>query len=257
MVFKPADKWQDLLEKRAFTSGDARLPYRLLKPEGDDAKKRYPLVIFLHGAGERSSGVSTIVFTGVPRSGERGSDNTRQLVHGVAEFAKEDNREKYPCFLVAPQCPAGAWWSNVNLRTGEMGEEPSGPGRLVLGLIESVRKEFPVDAKRIYITGLSMGGFGTFDLISRKPDLFAAAIPICGGGAPDQAKKLAKVPMWVFHGGADRVVPPQRSRDMVEAIKKAGGKPKYTEYKGVGHDSWTRTYRDPKVLKWLFEQKKE
>jgi predicted peptidase len=101
-----------------------------------------------------------------------------------------------------------------------------------------------------------MGGYGTWDLAARRPELFAAAVPICGGGDVKMADKLAKVPIWVFHGDKDGAVPVERSREMIAAIEKAGGKPKYTEYKGVGHDSWTATYRDPKVIAWLFEQKR-
>src|SRR5207237_1227270 len=116
--------------------------------------------------------------------------------------------------------------------------------------------EFRIDRKRIYLTGLSMGGYGTWVLLARKPELFAAGVPICGGGHVEGAKKLAKIPIWAFHGDKDGAVPPERSREMIEAIEKAGGKPKYTEYGGVGHDSWTRTYRDPKMHEWLFAQKK-
>jgi predicted peptidase len=185
------------------------------------------------------------VYIGVTCSGERGKDNDRQLVHGVVEFAKEENRKKYPCILIAPQCPAKSFWT---------AKEPS---RLVLELIPALQKELSIDAKRIYITGLSMGGYGTWDFVARRPELFAAAVPICGGGNPKTAEKLAKVPIWAFHGDNDRAVPVERSRAMIKAIEKAGGKPKYTEYKGVGHDSWTRTYRDAKMLAWMFEQKKE
>jgi predicted peptidase len=189
------------------------------------------------------------VYIWVTRAGERGSDNTAQLKHGVPEFAKEANRKNYPCFLIAPQCPAGQSWAN------RKGKAQSEPGRLVLELIAALQKEFPVDAKRIYITGLSMGGFGTWDLVARRPELFAAAVPICGGDT-SKAERLAKVPIWVFHGDKDTAVKVTFSRDMVAAIEKAGGKPKYTEYKGVGHDSWTPAYRDPELMKWLFEQKK-
>jgi predicted peptidase len=221
---KPKADWQDLLEKRTFTEGKNKLPYRLLKPDDYDPKKSYPLVVFLHGAGER------------------GDNNTAQLVHGVAEFAKPANRKKYPCFLIAPQCPARGMWVKT--------------GQIVLDLIAAIQKEFSIDKKRIYLTGLSMGGYGTWDLLARRPDLFAAGIPICGGGDEKNAKKLAKIAIWAFHGDKDVAVKVERSRNMIEAIKKAGGSPKYTEYKGVGHNSWTRTYSDPKVMEWLFEQKK-
>jgi predicted peptidase len=230
-----------LLEKRVFQDGKEGLPYRLLKPAEYERTKRYPLVILLHGAGER------------------GTDNGKQLVHGVREFAKPSARKEYPCFLIAPQCPDGKRWVEVDWSAPShtMPKDPSDPARLVLALIAAVKKEFAIDSKRIYLTGLSMGGFGTWDLIARKPKLFAAALPVCGGGDPRTAKKILHIPIWAFHGDRDTAVIPERSREMVAALKKAGGQPRYTEYKGVGHDSWTRTYRDPAVLRWLFEQRQE
>jgi predicted peptidase len=230
------------LEKRTFKDAKGMtLPYRLLTPENYDAKKPYPLVVFLHGAGER------------------GNDNQAQLVHGVPEFVKPENRQKYPCFLIAPQCPAGKKWADVDWSgdSHRLSKEPSEPGQLVLELIAALRKEFPIDAKRIYITGLSMGGYGTWDLISRHPDLFAAAVPVCGGGDEAQAARIAKLPIWVFHGAKDRAVKVERSRNMVSALKKAGGGPRYTEYPDVGHDSWVPAYRDAEMFAWLFAQKKE
>src|SRR5262249_46123074 len=154
-----------------------------------------------------------------------GEDNTAQLKHGVVNFASAENRKKYPCFLIAPQCPKAQFWSGRN--TG-----------MVLDLIAALRKEFSIDEKPIYLTGLSMGGHGTWSLLAQKPELFAAGIPICGGGAETDAETLAKIPIWAFHGDKDTAVKVERSRNMIEAIKKAGGKPKYTEYPGVGHDSW-------------------
>jgi predicted peptidase len=231
-----------LLESRTFREGKAALPYRLMKPAGydEDKGKRYPLVVFLHGAGER------------------GTDNKKQLVHGVADFAKKENREKYPCFLIAPQCPDDQQWVDVPWtdKAHTMPAKPSPSAALVLSLIAALQKEFRIDSGRIYVTGLSMGGYGTWDLVCRKPELFAAAIPICGGGDEKQAKKIARVPVWVFHGDKDGAVPVERSRNMIAALKAAKGKPRYTEYAGVGHDSWTRTYADPKVIAWLFAQKK-
>jgi predicted peptidase len=239
---KKDDKKPDfdkLLEKRTYKQDKASLNYRLMKPAEykEDGKDSYPLVVFLHGAGER------------------GSDNAKQLVHGIADFAKDDSRKKYPCFLIAPQCPTGEPWVSSTLKSKKKPDVEA--GELVLALIESLQKEFRIDKKRIYLTGLSMGGYGTWELLCRKPDLFAAAIPICGGGDPKKADKLTKIPIWCFHGDMDKAVPVTRSREMIKAIEKAGGKPKYTEYEGVGHDSWTQTYRDDKVLAWLFEQKKE
>ncbi|MFQ3591919.1 MAG: prolyl oligopeptidase family serine peptidase [Gemmataceae bacterium] len=227
-----------LLEKKTFTSGKASLPYRLLKPQGYDGQTAYPLVIFLHGAGER------------------GKDNKAQMKHGVKNFASDEVRKKYPCFVMVPQCPPHpARWADWTA-TGTT-KEPTEPLALVLALLEELKKEYQIDENRIYLTGLSMGGFGTWDLLSRKPDLFAAAIPICGGGDPRSAKKFAHVPIWAFHGAKDNVVRPERSREMIEALKKAGGSPKYTEYPEAGHDSWTKTYADPAVLEWLFAQKRK
>jgi predicted peptidase len=235
----------DRLEKHTFTKDSASLPYRLLKPLGYDpgSKGSYPLVIFLHGMGER------------------GSDNTKQLKHGIDSFAREATRKKYRFFLVAPQCPGNRTWCSFGRRgtkeSPTLAKEPTEPAALVLELIDSLAREHRIDRSRIYLTGLSMGGYGTWDLIARKPGLFAAAVPVCGGGDPAQAKKLTRVPIWCFHGDKDTAVPVARSRDMIDAVKKAGGKPLYTEYKGVAHDSWTRTYKDDKVLAWLFKQKKE
>src|SRR5262249_38529581 len=158
-----------------------------------------------------------------------------------------------PCPRVAPQCPADGWWS---------GSERNRKGRthpltLVLELIESMRTEFSIDDSRIYLTGLSMGGYGTWEAVALKPDLFAAAVPVCGGGDVKAAPKIAKIPIWAFHGGKDGIVKPERSREMIEALKKAGGEPKYTEYPDAGHDSWTTAYADPKLHEWLFAQKKK
>ena len=230
-----------LLEKRTYSDPQGqKLPYRLLKPDPYDPQKQYPLVLFLHGAGER------------------GTDNDKQLVHGVPAFTSEANRKKYPCFLVAPQCPSGARWVEVDWGAAShtQPKEASEPLRLTLELLESLKKELPVDEKRIYVTGLSMGGYGTWDVIARRPDLFAAAAPVCGGGDEATAERIAKVPVWAFHGAKDTVVKPARSRNMIEALKKAGGSPKYTEYPAEGHGSWGPAYRDPELFRWLFEQKK-
>jgi predicted peptidase len=229
-----------LLEKRTYTDPAGKtLLYRLLKPEGYDPAKKYPLVIFLHGAGER------------------GNDNEAQLKHGVKEFVKSDVRKKYPCFLIAPQCPTRQVWAGLEGGFGshKQAAKPSEPGRLVLELIGAMQKEYSIDPNRIYLTGLSMGGYGTWDLLARRPKLFAAGAPVCGGGDESTAEKIANIPIWVFHGDKDTSVPVARSRTMVEALKKAGGHPKYTEYPGVGHNSWDKAYADPELMKWLFAQK--
>jgi predicted peptidase len=231
-----------VMEKRTFKKDKSSLQYRLFIPEGyKDSKESYPLVVFLHGAGER------------------GDDNTAQLVHGVADFVNPDSQKKRPCFVIAPQCPNDEVWVwGLIPKLEKKSKKPAvEAGDLVPLLVEVLCKEYRIDKKRIYLTGLSMGGFGTWELMCRNPNLFAAGVPICGGGHTSQADRIAKIPIWCFHGEKDGIVPVKDSRAMIDAVKKAGGKPKYTEYKGVDHDSWTQTYRDVKVHEWLFEQKKE
>lgn len=218
-----------------------QLLYRILKPQDYDPKKSYPLVVFWHGAGER------------------GDNNTSQLVHGMDDFATDEMMAKYPAFVIAPQCPTGERWVNVSWAADshQMEEKPSESMRMSFELIDALQKEFSIDANRIYACGLSMGGFGTWDALQRRPNQFAAAIPICGGGDTAEAAELVNTPIWAFHGGADTVVKTQRSRDMIEAIKAAGGKPKYTEYPNVGHNSWAQTFANPEVYDWLFAQHRE
>ena len=221
-------------------SGGKTLPYRLLKPMEVDPKQKYPLVVFLHGASER------------------GTDNEKQLIHGVPQFVKEENRKNYPCFLIAPQCPDDTKW--VDCDWGAMShtqpKEPTEPSRLTLELIESLLKSEAIDPKRVYLTGLSMGGYGTWDLLARRPDLFAAGVPVCGGADEATAEKIKGIPIWAFHGGKDGAVKPIRSSRMIAALEKVGAKPKYTEYPSVGHDSWNPAYQDAEMFKWLFSQKK-
>lgn len=234
--------YRDRYEGRVFKgSGDATLRYRMLAPKTIEDGKKYPLVIFLHGAGER------------------GTDNKVQLVHGMNEFASDAVMEKYPAFVVAPQCGDGEQWVNVPWTDDQhtMPAKPSPYMKLTLEMVDNLIKAVPVDTSRIYITGLSMGGFGTWDAVQRRPDFFAAAVPICGGGDTAEAKKIASVPIWAFHGDEDGVVKPKRSRDMVAALKAAGGKPRYTEFITTGHDSWVQTYRNPEMYEWLFSQKKK
>lgn len=217
-----------------------KLLYRLLKPKGYDPSWRYPLVLFFHGAGER------------------GDDNRRQLLHGMNGFASDKIMDAHPCFVVAPQCPRGLQWVDTPWSADghTMPDKPTAPMRMALELVRQLQRDFSIDPSRIYVTGLSMGGFGTWDAIQRHPDWFAAAIPVCGGGDTAKAADIAHIPVWVFHGGSDRVVKTQRSRDMVAALKAAGGSPKYTEYPGVGHNSWSATYANPDVYTWLFSQHK-
>jgi hypothetical protein len=150
-------------------------------------------------------------------------------------------------------------WASMDwsAKKGAAGKEPSTPMRLTLEVLAGLQKEFNLDDNRLYITGLSMGGYGTWDVIWRHPHLFAAAVPVCGGADESKAPLIKDLPIWCFHGGADPVVPTERSRNMIAALKAAGGHPKYTEYPGVGHNSWDRAYSEPELPKWLFSQKRQ
>jgi lysophospholipase L1-like esterase/poly(3-hydroxybutyrate) depolymerase len=229
-------------EYEARTHTDAAghtLGYRLLIPRNYDRATRYPLVLFLHGAGER------------------GSDNTAQLRHGAGLFLKPQVREKFPCFVLAPQCPAEQKWTDIDWQKGgALPAEASQPTRLTLEVLEKLQQEFSIDPERHYVTGLSMGGYGTWDHICRAPERWAAAVPICGGGDPRSAARAKAIPVWAFHGDADRAVPVERTREMVAALRGASGHVYYSEYPGVPHDSWTAAYDEPELLPWLFAQRR-
>lgn len=243
-----ADRLAELFQVRTVKVSSAdendgrpvELAYRVLAPAGVKAGARYPLVLFLHGAGER------------------GTDNLAQLKYLPAWLAEPANREAFPCFVVAPQCRPEKKWADVDWSSGKSSPQKPVPTLDMLGAIaaleETLRRE-PVDPARVYLTGLSMGGYGSWDLAARMPGRFAAVLPICGGGDEATAPKLAKLPIWCFHGDADQAVPVERSRSMIEALRAAGGEPRYSELAGVGHDSWTPAYRDRAVLDWLFAQR--
>jgi predicted peptidase len=162
------------------------------------------------------------------------------------------------CLVFVPQCPEGSIWPGRHWSDPDrsLSEKPSEPMALVLRAIDQLKKDYRVDPKRLYLMGLSMGGFGTWDAIQRRPETFAAAVPICGGGDSNAVAAIAKLPIWVFHGEKDSVVPVRMSREMVEALKAAGGSPRYTEYPGVDHNSWTPAFNEPELLKWLAAQKR-
>ncbi len=228
-----------LFSKENFTNGKGdTLRYRLLYPDYDLSRK-YPLVIFLHG------------------SGERGNDNEAQLKWGVMNFATDHNMKMHPALVVAPQCPENQDWSTFRGKSKiSMEANPTTSMDLLYGLIQQMIKTMPVDTNRIYITGLSMGGFGTFDALARYPKLFAAAVPVCGGGDPTKAATFAHVPTWIVTGSEDPAVPPQMSLDMLNALTKAGAKPGFTQYPETGHFSWIAAYSDEMILEWMFRQKK-
>ena len=226
-------------EARDFECPDgAKLRYRLLAPPTLELGKKYPLVVFLHGAAER------------------GDDNVTQLKHGAPAFAKPEAREKFPAFVFAPQCPKDKKWVET-VWSGTKGTAPADPGPMetcVLAAVESLLNEFPIDRDRVYVTGISMGGFATWDLVTRYPDRFAAAVPVCGGGDREKASVAKRVPVWAFHGLEDKVVVPARSQEMIAGVRAAGGKAVLTEYPGVAHDSWTFAFSEPNLLPWIFAQ---
>ncbi len=235
-----------LFEKHWHVSGTDTLPYRLLLPENYDVSKKYPLVFFLHGAGER------------------GKDNEKQLVHGAKLFLKEEVRKNFPAIVVFPQCPSNSFWSNVDIRTDngkrifafQESGEPTLAMKLADELLKEVIKKYPVDKKRVYGGGLSMGGMGTFEIVRRNPTLFAAAIPICGGANPATAPKLKKVKWWVFHGAKDDVVLPENSAVIVKALEQTKATVKYTLYPNANHNSWDPAFAESGLLPWLFSQHK-
>jgi predicted peptidase len=229
-----------LFEYQQYISEGDTLFYRQLSPDYNTSR-RYPLVIFLHG------------------SGERGTDNEAQLKWGAMNFADEKTMMIYPAYVIAPQCPPDNQWASF--RRDKDGNRPvqtaPTPMKLVLELIHKMKATMPIDSHRIYITGVSMGAFGTFDALGREPDLFAAAVPVCGGGDTSKASLFAHVPMWIFHGAEDPAVDASLSLDMAAALARAGAHPGLTIYPEVGHFSWLGAYADPHMMEWMFRQRKE
>ncbi len=184
--------------------------------------QKWPLMLFLHGAGERGSDLNLVKKHGPPKLIEQGRD--------------------LPFIVVAPQCPAGQWWlEKVDT---------------LLALLDEIQSTYPVDPNRVYLTGLSMGGYGTWTLACQHPERFAAIVPICGGGQSFLGNRLKNMPVWAFHGAKDPVVPLKETQQMVDAITKAGGQPKLTVYPEAGHDCWTVTYDSPELYQWLLSHKK-
>jgi len=235
-------------EPKVFVAGNDTLPYQILYPEKFDSKKKYPLVFVLHG------------------SGERGTDNKAQLIHGGKLFLRPEIREKFPAIVIFPQCPKNDFWANVKVTPTADGKRaftfpyeksPTKAMALLIGLVESYRKESTTDKRRIYIGGLSMGGMGTFELLARKPETFAAAFPICGGGNVDYVKKYKKVPLWIFHGAKDDIVLPIYSEMIVNKLKVLGRDVKFTLYPDANHNSWDRAFAEADFLPWLFSNSRK
>lgn len=236
-------------EKREFDFADGqKLPYRILYPANYDKSKKYPLLLFLHGAGER------------------GSDNEKQLVHGAKLFLAEENRNNFPGIIIFPQCPDDSYWAVAKIDRSKQpykiefdySAAPNWPLAAANALVKKISEEEAVDKSRVYITGLSMGGMGTFESVYRYPGLYAAAMPICGGGDSERYdKRVNKTAFWIFHGTADPVVDVQLSKDMLNKLKRLKTKTRYTEYPGVGHDSWNNAFAEKEYLSWLLEHKKK
>lgn len=224
-------------EKRTYENDDTVLPYRLILPESYDESKTYPMLVFLHGAGER------------------GNDNELQFFHCVQYL--HDNMPE--CIIVAPQCPANHQWVDTPWANGAYSIDAvpeSNELIAVTELLRSLEEEFSVDSDRIYAAGISMGGFGTWDLMMRHNDYFAAGIPVCGGGDPSQGEALKDTPLYVFHGDADTAVPISGSTQTVDAIKEAGGtKVEYVIYEGAGHGIWNDAFQTAGLLDKLLAQK--
>ena len=186
----------------------------------------------------------------------RGNDNEKQITGGnsagAGVWAAPANQSRYPAFVVAPQCPEGETWT-----TGSTRVEPTPRLRQAVELLDELRKAYSIDPQRLYLAGQSMGGYAVWALLATYPDMFAAAIPICGGGDVSQARKMTQVSIWAFHGELDRSVSVERSREMVVAVKRLGGTVRYTEYKGADHVVWSLAFAEPALLPWVFAQRRD
>lgn len=220
------------------------LPYQVMFPENYDESKQYPLLLFLHGAGER------------------GSDNENQLIYGK-QFLIDNFHANYPAIVIAPQCPSDSYWSNVERHqidtimnfNFDVADDSTQPMKTLTSLISWWISSGKVDTDNIYVGGLSMGGMGTFELLWRMPETFAAAFPICGGSSLKKMDKYAKnTAVWIFHGSEDNVVNPDFSREAYKKLKELGCNVKYTEYEGVNHGSWHNVFMEKDLAQWLFER---
>lgn len=231
-------------EKKAYINKGDTLRYRVMSPLATEttARKKFPLLIFLHG------------------SGECGTDNEKQLIHGGAFFADSLNRLRFPAYVIFPQCPATDSWVRIKDLPNDAFEltdlpQPTTALKLVVALIREYSERADVDPKRIYICGISLGGMGTFDLICRYPQLFAAAVPICGAVNTDRLHKAVKIPVRMYHGDQDKIVATYYSRQASDKLKALGAKnASLIEIKGAGHVCWYKAFEQPDFLSWIFSQ---
>jgi predicted peptidase len=240
---------QDLFSKELFVHDGDTLKYRLLLPKNFDESKAYPLVLFLHGRGEQ------------------GNDNETQLVHGSKLFLENYSTDEFPAIVIFPQCPKDDYWSNVKRDYSKTGLEkfkykrkgrPTKSMQLVLDLMDDITNKPYVKKNQIYVGGLSMGGMGVFDILKFRPNMFAAAFPICGGGNPKSVRKYAnKVSLWIFDGGKDDVVDPYFSLRMVTALREKGADVKLSYFENDNHNSWDSAFAEPNLLPWLFSKSKK
>jgi predicted peptidase len=223
---------------RMFNRDGRLMPYRLFIPELGARQEPLPLIVWLHGA----SGV--------------GTDNASQVTSGGNEIGsrlwiKPEIQSKYPAFVVAPQSPSAEMWGAPS------SERLTKYGQMVIDLIDSLAKEFAIDRDRVYLMGQSRGGIGVWDLIAKRPDVFAAAVPVCAIGNPKKIGAASDVKVWAFHGAKDVGMEVGNARDMVAALKAAGGVVKYTEYPDLGHEIWSHAFADPELPAWLFAQRRQ
>ena len=223
---KPAPGKQ--VELKFKTSDGAEVDYLLYLPKNYDATgdKSVPMMLFLHGRGESNGPLSLVAKWGPPRYAQAGKG--------------------MPFLIVSPQCPKDDYWnSEVQLKR-------------LTELMEKINSEYAVNEKKIYLTGLSMGGYGSWALSALHPKKFAAVAPVCGGGEVEAAEQIKDIPIWVWHGDQDRAVPFDKSVEMVEAIKKAGGTSiKFTTLEGIGHNCWSAAYATPQLYQWMLQQSAE
>ncbi|TCC88315.1 carboxylesterase family protein [Pedobacter hiemivivus] len=242
-------KAQDLAkyEKGTFIKGKDSIGYRVLFPENFERTKKYPILFVLHG------------------SGERGNDNQNQLTHGGSLFLKEEVRKQFPAIIVFPQCSSDSFWSNVDFKQDAAGNreflfqeagQPSKAMQALLGLIDNFVNKPYVNKNQVYAGGLSMGGMGTYELLRRKPQLFAAAFTICGGDNVANVQKYKNTPLWIFHGEQDHTVPVVLSTRIADRLRELGSPMKLTLYPYVDHNSWDSAFAEPELLPWLFSKRK-
>jgi len=222
---------------RSFESSrGVRVPYRLFVPDAAARAQALPLIVYLHG------------------SGGIGSDNRKQFCcgneSGTHVWTSANAQRAHPAFVLAPQLPVGEEWASESASLSPY-------GAIVLEIIAALSREFAIDEDRVYLTGQSLGGYGTWDIVSKRPDVFAAAVPLCGGGNVPRVAAARHVAIWAFHGAKDDAVPVEESRKLVAALRAAGSPVKYTEYSGIGHDVWTRAYHEPGLANWLFNQRRQ